>query len=217
MGAPLAARPLVASGALGAVHTAEARGYSTRGKHVISSDHRVPSSNVAGNSGESEAGACAIHVVTARCADDVVFRCGSVVERPFTAAACVQVLGATALRGGADWAGFANGHTRKAVLSNLARLTRKYVGRVVAGATSLARYRACFWLVFSAQALEAFNCRVAWTVRALLTQLATEAVRGVVARSTDRALAAAPKRLVRAGRAFKTPGPVAVARPIGSL
>ena len=170
-----------------------------------------------GNSDESEAGACAVHVVTARCADDVAFRCGSVVKCPFTAAARVQVLGATALGGGADWAGFANGHTRKAVLSNLARLTRKYVGRVAAGATSLARHLACFWLVLSAQALEAFNCRVAWTVRALLTRLATEGVRRVVARSTDHALAAAQKRLVRASRAFKTPGPVSTVWSIGSL
>eukprot|EP00964_Phaeocystis_antarctica_P143384 scaffold108932_cov67-Phaeocystis_antarctica.AAC.2 len=104
-----------------------------------------------------------------------------------------------------------------AVLSNLARLTRKYVGRVAAGATGLARHLACFWLVLSAQALEAFNCRVAWTVRALLTRLATEGVRRVVARSTDHALAAAQKRLVRASRAFKTPGPVSTVWSIGSL
>ena len=128
----------------------------------------APSKWKQGNGGESEAGACAIHVVTARCADDVVFRCGSVVKRPFTAAARVQVLGATALGGETKRTRGANNRALGAVLS-------------------------------------------------LLTRLATEAVRGVVARSTDRALAAAQKRLVRAGRAFKTPGPVAVARPIGSL
>eukprot|EP00964_Phaeocystis_antarctica_P050227 scaffold29128_cov71-Phaeocystis_antarctica.AAC.4 len=177
--------------------------------HGISSDHRVPSSDW-------------WSVTERRHRDE---RRGTVARvRPVRVqfmsslqAARVRVLGATALGGEADWAGFANGHTRKAVLSNLARLTRKYVGRVVAGATGLARYLACFWLISSAQALEAFNCRVAWTVRALLTRLATEAVRRVVARSTDHALAAAQERLVRASRAFKTPGPVGTAWPIGSL
>eukprot|EP00964_Phaeocystis_antarctica_P004420 scaffold2392_cov72-Phaeocystis_antarctica.AAC.4 len=60
------------------------------------------------------------------------------------------------------------------------------------------------------------NNRALGAVLSLLTRLATEAVRGVVARSTDHALAAAQEWLVRAGRAFKTPGPVAIARPIGS-
>eukprot|EP00964_Phaeocystis_antarctica_P003805 scaffold2046_cov78-Phaeocystis_antarctica.AAC.1 len=166
MGAPLAARPLVAGGALGAVHAAEARGYvagsvacpdvdgvilteHARQTRDHSADHRVPSSNhIAGHGGESEAGACAIHVVTARCADDVVFRCGSVVKRPFTAAARVIVNGTIALGGGTDRARDANGRALRTVLSNLAWLT-------------------------------------------------TEGVRGVVARSTDRALAAARVQLVR--------------------
>ena len=61
------------------------------------------------------------------------------------------------------------------------------------------------------------NNRALGAVLSNLTRLATEGVRGVVARSTDRALAAAQERLVRAGRAFKAPGPVSTAWPIGSL
>ena len=61
------------------------------------------------------------------------------------------------------------------------------------------------------------NDRVFRTVLSNLARLATEGVRRVVARSTDRALAAARERLIRAGRAFKTPGPVITAWSIGSL
>ena len=61
------------------------------------------------------------------------------------------------------------------------------------------------------------NDRALRAVLSNLARLATEGVCRVVARSTDRALAAAQERLVRAGRAFKTPSPVAIAWPIGSL
>ena len=61
------------------------------------------------------------------------------------------------------------------------------------------------------------NDRSPRAVLSNLARLAAEGVRRVVARSTDRALAAARERLIRAGRAFKTPGLVATAWPIGSL
>ena len=149
-------------------------------KHGVNANRRFPGSNAAfshretpsrwgqRHSGESEANACAVHVVTARFADDVVSGCSSIVKRPCGAAAVVVVHGTIALGGEADWAGFANDRSLRAVLSNLARL-------------------------------------------------ATEGVRRVVARSTDDALAAAQRRLVRAGRAFKTPGPVVAAWSVGSL
>eukprot|EP00964_Phaeocystis_antarctica_P041571 scaffold23772_cov63-Phaeocystis_antarctica.AAC.5 len=84
---------------------------STRGKHGVSADQRVQGSNIAvshreapsrwkqGNGGESEAGACAKHVVIiARRAGEFVSRRSSVVKRPCRAAAVVRVLGATASR-----------------------------------------------------------------------------------------------------------------------
>eukprot|EP00964_Phaeocystis_antarctica_P104172 scaffold69313_cov66-Phaeocystis_antarctica.AAC.2 len=180
VGAALAARPLVAGSALGAVHAAEARGCfagsvtcldvgcAVLTKHARQRAGVKSIRGSKGNSGESEAGACAIHVVTARCADDVVIRCGSVVKRPFTAAARVIVHGTIALGGGTKRARFANNRALGAVLS-------------------------------------------------LLTRLTTKGVRRVVARSTDHALAAAQEWLVRAGRAFKTPGPVGAAWSIGSF
>eukprot|EP00964_Phaeocystis_antarctica_P123595 scaffold87284_cov67-Phaeocystis_antarctica.AAC.10 len=61
------------------------------------------------------------------------------------------------------------------------------------------------------------NGRVLRAVLSNLARLTAEGVRRVVTRSTDRALAAAQEWLVRAGRAFKTPGPVSIAWPIGSL
>ena len=61
------------------------------------------------------------------------------------------------------------------------------------------------------------NGRVLRAVLCNLARRATEGVRRVVARSTDRALAAAQRRLVRASWAFKTPGRVSTAWPIGSL
>ena len=61
------------------------------------------------------------------------------------------------------------------------------------------------------------NDRSLRAVLSNLARLAAEGVRRVVARSTDRALAAAQERLVRAGRAFNTPGPAATAWPIGPL
>ena len=143
-------------------------GGSHAGSNVAISHRETPSRWRQRQGGESEANACAVHVVTARCADDAVSRCSSVVERPCRAAAVVVVHGTIALGGEANLAGCANDRPLRAVLSNLARL-------------------------------------------------AAEGVRRVVARSTDRALAAAQRRLVRAGRAFHTPGPAATAWPIGPL
>eukprot|EP00964_Phaeocystis_antarctica_P008577 scaffold4626_cov75-Phaeocystis_antarctica.AAC.1 len=175
MGAPLAARSRVAGGALGAVHTTEARGCAAGSVTCLDVGGTVLAEHAAntgltpwirgsqGHGGESEAGACAKHVVIiARCADDVVSRCSSVVKRPCRAAAVVVAHGTVALGGETKRARGPNDRDRRAVLSNLARL-------------------------------------------------ATEGVRRVVTRSTDRALAAAQRRLVRAGRAFKTPGPAATA------
>ena len=78
----------------------------------------------------------------------------------------------------------------------------------VLGATALSR---------GTERARGANVRVFRTVLSNLARLATEGVRGVVARSTDRALAAAQEGLVRAGRAFKTPSPVGAAWSIGSL
>ena len=65
------------------------------------------------------------------------------------------------------------------------------------------------------------NNRVLRAVLSNLARLAAEGVCRVVAHSTDRALATAQERLVRAGRALKAPGPVSLAYrfawPIGSL
>ena len=101
-----------------------------------------------GRGRESEAGACAKHVVViARLAADLVSR--SSVKRPCRAAAVVNALGATAFGGRTRRTHFANDGALRAVLSYLARL-------------------------------------------------AAERVRGVIARSTDRTLAAAFALLVRA-------------------
>eukprot|EP00964_Phaeocystis_antarctica_P028853 scaffold16256_cov75-Phaeocystis_antarctica.AAC.3 len=167
LGAPLAARPIVAGGALCAVNATEARGYvlrsvacldvggavlterksNTRGQRqsegprfecVAISHRETPSRWRQGHAGESEADACAVHVATARCADDAVSRCSSVVKRPCRAAAVVVVHGTSALGGEANLAGFANDRPLRAVLSNLARLAAEGVRRVVARSTDSA-------------------------------------------------------------------------------
>jgi hypothetical protein len=135
---------------------------------VAVSHRKTPSRWRQRHGGESEAGACAKHVVgIARLATDLVFSCGSV-KCACRAAATVVVHRTVALGRGAERARNANDRPLGTVLSNLARL-------------------------------------------------ATEGVRRIVARSTDRALGAALLRLVRARRAFNTPGPVGTTWSIGSL
>eukprot|EP00964_Phaeocystis_antarctica_P040355 scaffold23068_cov70-Phaeocystis_antarctica.AAC.6 len=176
VGAPLAARPLVAGSALGAIHAAEARGHvpgnvacpDVRGPILTeharhnARDQRRSEGPKFECGGQSPRGAIEMN------AGEQWRECGSVVKRLYRAAAVVVVHGTIALGGETKRTRGANNRALGAVLS-------------------------------------------------LLTRLATEAVRGVVARSTDHALAAAQEWLVRAGRAFKTPGPVGTTWPIGSL
>ena len=84
----------------------------------------APSKWKQGNGGESEAGACAIHVVTARCAGDIVSS-GSV-KFDCRATTVVVARGTVALGGGTDWA-VLSFESIRAVLSNRARLARENV------------------------------------------------------------------------------------------
>ena len=79
-----------------------------------------------GHGGETETGAFATHVVTARCAGEFFSEGSGVVIRAFTAAAVVVARGTVALGGGADWADLSFESIR-AVLSNRARLARENV------------------------------------------------------------------------------------------
>eukprot|EP00964_Phaeocystis_antarctica_P108439 scaffold73035_cov68-Phaeocystis_antarctica.AAC.3 len=106
MGAPLAARSLVAGCALGAVHATEARGYvagsvaclDVGGAVLTEREAHTGLADLQGHGGESEADECATHVIViARLAADLIFRCSSVVKRPCRAAAVVVAHGTLAL------------------------------------------------------------------------------------------------------------------------
>eukprot|EP00964_Phaeocystis_antarctica_P089735 scaffold57308_cov59-Phaeocystis_antarctica.AAC.1 len=155
MGADLAARPLVAGGAL-AVQATEARGcvagsitfHDVDG--VILTEHARKTRDQRRSQGPKfECGGQSPRGAIEMNAREQWQECGGVVKRPFTAAARVRVLGATALRGGSERARGTRDRAFRAELSNLARITRKYVGRVVAGATRLAGLLALVSLVLA--------------------------------------------------------------------
>ena len=155
MGSPLAARPLVAEGALGAVHAAEARqsaiesvawfdvggavltehtqqhvSWQIRGRQRFEcggqSHREAPPRRRQGHGREGEAGARAIHEIgITRLAADLIIV--SSVKRPCRAAAVVQFLGAAALGGGTERAWVTNDRACRTVFADLARLTRKNV------------------------------------------------------------------------------------------
>ena len=90
---------------------------------VVVSYGEAPPRRKQGRGRESETGACAKHVVViAWLAADVVFSCS--VKCPYRAAAVVVAHSTVALGGGTERARGANDRALRAVLSNLARLTR---------------------------------------------------------------------------------------------